>query len=128
MANDIAQFQRNFEEISFRAKRELVEAVQAEAERLAEAIKAAAPVKTGALRDSIKVRRQRGGLSFVVSAGGDATTKEIRGGSGEPYDYAAAVEFGTGREHAEPFFFPTIRAMQDEIRANLQAAVLRAIR
>ena len=128
MANDLALLQAHLAQISFKAKRDLVIAVQAEAERLAEAIKAAAPVKTGALRDSVKVRRQRGGLSFVVSAGGADTTKEIREGSGQPYDYALCVEFGTSREHAEPFFFPTVRELQDGIRANLQSALVRAYR
>lgn len=126
MANDIALLQRRFEQISFRAKRDLVIAVQVEAERLAEAIRAAAPVKTGALRDSVKVRRARGGFTFMVSAGGEGTTKEIRQGSGEDYDYALAVEYGTADQDAEPFFFPVVRAMQDEVRANLMAAVRKA--
>lgn len=129
MGNDLALLQRRFDQISFKAKRDIAIAVQTEANRLAEAIKAAAPVgETGALRDSVQVRRKRGELTLQVTAGGDATTKEIRKGSGEPYDYALAVEYGTTDAHAEPFFYPTVRAMQDEIRGNLIAAVERAFR
>jgi HK97 gp10 family phage protein len=151
MANDLVSLQRSFDQVSFRAKRELATVVQAEAERLAEAIRAAAPVKTGTLRDSVKVRRNRGSLSFTIVAGGDATTKTYErdtgyesavvidgrdnrgiakqsGGAGVTYDYSLSVEYGTSREHAEPFFFPTVRAMQDDIAANLKAAVMKAYR
>ena len=50
-----------------------------EADRLATAIKEAAPVDTGKLRDSVKVRRRRNDLDLEVTAGGDATITEHEG-------------------------------------------------
>ena len=62
-----------------------------------------------------------------MTAGGDLTTKEIRQGSGEDYDYARAVEFGSVNAPAEPFFYNTYREMAPEIRQNIEDAVQEAI-
>lgn len=125
--DDNAELDQYLGNLSFKVRRELATAIKAEADRLADAIKAAAPVKTGALRDSVKVRRTRNDLTLYVTAGGDATTREIRQGSGEPYDYALATEYGTSKENAQPFFYPTVRAMEDDINANIAAAVEKAL-
>jgi HK97 gp10 family phage protein len=125
--NDNAELDQYLGDLSFKVRRELATAIKAEADRLADAIRAAAPVKTGALRDSVKVRRTRNDLTLYVDAGGDATTKEVRQGSGVSYDYALATEYGTSKEHAQPFFYPTVRAMEDDIDANIAAAVEKAL-
>lgn len=109
--------------LSFKLRRELATKIKEEAGGLADAIKAEAPVDSGALRDSVKVRRKRNELDLEVTAGGDATTKEIRAGSGEPYDYALAVEYGTTARAAEPFFYNTARQRMPEIQENIQQAV-----
>jgi HK97 gp10 family phage protein len=109
--------------LSFKLRRELATKIKEEADGLADAIKAEAPVLSGALRDSVKVRRKRNDLELEVTAGGDTTTKEIRTGSGEPYDYALAVEYGTAGRPAEPFFFNTARQRMPEIQENIQQAV-----
>lgn len=150
MADDLETFNRQLEDVSFKLKRELATAIKQEADKLASAIKAAAPVNTGALRDSVKVRRTRNDLTLYVEAGGEATTKgydrstgyesevvidgrDNRGiqksadGAGVSYDYALAQEYGTSREAAQPFFYPTVRTMEDEINANIQAAVEKAL-
>lgn len=125
--DDNQELDRYLGDLSFKVRRELATAIRIEADRLADAIKAAAPVKTGALRDSVQVRRTRNDLTLYVTAGGDATTKEVRQGSGEPYDYALATEYGTSKENAQPFFYPTVRAMEDDINANIAAAVEKAL-
>lgn len=150
MADDNAELDRYLNGLSFKVKRELVTAIRQEADRLADAVKAAAPVKTGALRDSVRVRRTRNDLTLYVTAGGDATTRNydrstgyereviIDGrsnkgiakqadGAGVSYDYSLAVEYGATDHPAEPFFYPTVRAMEDSINANIQAAVERAL-
>ena len=114
--------------LPIKMKRELATAIKVEADKLAEAIKAAAPVDSGALRESVVVRRERGELSLVVSAGGDATMTEVRKGSGEDYDYSLALEYGTSKDHAQPFFYSTARAMEDEIKRNIEAAVGKALK
>ena len=62
-----------------------------------------APVRTGALQNSIHTEpgpQETGAVR--VMAGGPATTK---GG----YDYALGVEFGTSDTPAGPYFFPSYR-------------------
>ena len=150
MADDNAELDQYLGDLSFKVRRELVTAIRTEADRLADAIKAAAPVKTGALRDSVKVRRTRNDLTLYVDAGGDATTKyydrstgyrrevvidgrsnegiaKQADGAGVSYDYSLAVEYGATDHPAEPFFYPTVRAMEDDINANIAAAVEKAL-
>ena len=145
------EMQRYIADLPFKVKRELVTAIKSEADKLADAVKAAAPVATGALRDSVKVRRTRNELTLFVTAGGEATTKYYNrdtgyesevvidgrdnsgkakqaDGAGVGYDYAMATEFGTMDEPAQPFFYPTVRAMENEINQNIEAAVERALK
>lgn len=111
----------------FKAKRELAEKIQAQADRLADAIRQAAPVKTGKLRDSIKVRRTRNELKFYVTAGGTETTTEVRKGSGISTDYVLHVEYGTSKMSPRPFFYPTARALEADIQQQLEKAVAEAL-
>ncbi|MEN6535650.1 MAG: HK97-gp10 family putative phage morphogenesis protein [Bryobacteraceae bacterium] len=127
MARPDDELQDWFSGLSFKVKKRLAGKIKDEADRLASAIKAAAPVKSGALRDTVQVRRKKSDVDLEVTAGGDATTKEIRAGSGITYDYSRAVEFGTVNAPAEPFFFNTYREMAPEIRQNIEDAVQEAI-
>jgi HK97 gp10 family phage protein len=122
MADD-DDVQKYLGDLSFKLRRELATKIKEEADGLADAIKAEAPVLSGTLRDSVKVRRKRNELDLEVTAGGDTTTKEVRAGSGEPYDYALAVEYGTVGRPAEPFFYNTARERMPEIQENIQQAV-----
>lgn len=79
--------------------------------------------ETGALEASCTVAPGRDDLEYVVSAGGEMTTREIRDGSGKPYDYSEAFEYGTSRQAARPFFWPTYRAMKDDIQKAINDAV-----
>lgn len=127
MARPDDDLQDWFSGLSFKVKKRLAATIKAEADRLATAIKAKAPVKSGALRDSVQVRRRKNDVDLEVTAGGDATTREVRAGSGVRYDYARAVEFGTVNAPAEPFFYNTYREMAPEIRQNIEDAVQEAI-
>lgn len=140
------EVQRYLGDLSFKLKRELAGKIKEQADDLASAIKAAAPVNTGALRDSVKVRRKRNELDLEVTAGGDATTRfydrstgyerevvidgranegiaKQEGGAGVSYDYSRALEYGTVNEPAQPFFFNTAREMLPEIQQNIEDAV-----
>jgi HK97 gp10 family phage protein len=128
MARPDDQLQDWFSGLSFKVKKRLARTIKDEADRLATAIKSKAPVKSGALRDSVKVRRRKSDVDLEVTAGGDTTIREIRGGSGINYDYARAVEFGTVNAPAEPFFYNTYREMAPEIRQNIDAAIEEAIK
>jgi HK97 gp10 family phage protein len=123
MASPDDDLQKYLGDLPVKLKRELVAAIKEQADGLADAIRAEAPVKTGALRDSVKVRRKRGDLDLEVTAGGDTTTKEIRAGSAENYDYALAAEYGTVNEPAQPFFYNTARERMPDIQEAIQQAV-----
>lgn len=132
--------------LSFKLRRELATKIKEEADGLADAIKAEAPVLTGALRDSVKVRRKRNELDIEVTAGGDATTRmydrstgyvsavivdgrsnkgiaKQADGAGVSYDYALSQEYGTADGPAQPFFYNTARRLMPEIQENIQQAV-----
>ena len=99
----------------------------AEAERLAADVRAHCPIgPTRHLYDSIRVERgpnyDKNG-QMLIKAGGPLTTKEIRTGSGVGYDYSLATEFGTQKETAEPFFFPTYRADRVSIQQNIYNSI-----
>lgn len=122
MAAD-ADLQRYFSDLPFKVKRRLATAIKAEADKLASAIKAKAPRASGNLAASVQVRRKKSETEIEVTAGGDLTTKEIRKGSGETYDYARAVEFGSMNAPAQAFFFNTYREMAPDIRQAIDDAV-----
>lgn len=128
MARADDELQRYFSDLSFKVKKQLARKIRNEADRLAAAIKAEAPVASGALRDSVKVRRRKSDVELEVTAGGETTTREIRGGSGISYDYARAVEFGTVDRPAQPFFYNTYREMAPEIRRNIDDAIAEALK
>jgi HK97 gp10 family phage protein len=127
VADPDAEVQSWFDGLSYKVKRQLAAAIKEQADGLAEAIKAAAPVRSGKLRDSVKVRRRKNELDLEVTAGGDDTIKELRQGAGVDYDYALATEYGTTKEAAEPFFYPTYHACEGDIRQAIEDAVDEAI-
>lgn len=90
-----------------------------------EALKALeqSPDETGDLEASCVVVDGATDLEVLVQAGGSATTKDIREGSGVNYDYAEAFEFGTSHQPARPFFYPTYHAMRDDMQAAITDAV-----
>jgi HK97 gp10 family phage protein len=142
MADDLQSW---FRDMPYKLRRELAGRVRDIAGDLADDIKQAAPVKSGALRDSVRVRRGRNELTLYVEAGGQATTREVardaryvrdvkigsgdtqgiaRGGAaGVSYDYALAQEFGTLHEPAQPFFYKTYNARKADVAQQLQQAV-----
>jgi HK97 gp10 family phage protein len=84
--------------------------------------------ESGALEASCTVAPGASPLEYIVQAGGDMTTKEVRGGSGVAYDYSEAFEFGTSHQPARPFFWPTYRAMKDDIQQAINDAVSEALK
>lgn len=123
MAEPDDEVQSWFSGLSYKLKRELAGRIKEQADDLASAIKAEAPVKSGRLRDSVRVRRRRGELELEVIAGGEATSVEIREGSATDYDYAIANEFGTVNAPAQPFFYNTARERLPGIQEEIEQAV-----
>ncbi|AZO77487.1 MULTISPECIES: HK97-gp10 family putative phage morphogenesis protein [unclassified Bosea (in: a-proteobacteria)] len=88
---------------------------------LAEAMKQVVPVDTGKTKGTIRVERGKRGDRFYVKAGGPATTD---GG----FDTATASEWGTQKEKAKPWFYPTWRRNKKQIRAGLDHEIKKAVR
>jgi HK97 gp10 family phage protein len=82
---------------------------------------------TGHLANSI--RQQPGPRPTIVKvmAGGASTTTPGAAGR-PPYDYARAVEFGTVKISAQPFFFPTFRLMRKRMRSSMRNKITRTIK
>lgn len=82
------------------------------AERVVEEAKSRAPVRTGTLRDSIRVRRVNQYRNDVVV--------------GAPY--GQFVEFGTSRMAAQPFFIPAAESVRDEFIKLAREALRTVVR
>jgi HK97 gp10 family phage protein len=70
-----------------------------------------APVDTGYMRNSITSTFSSGGMVGTVSVGAE---------------YGLFVEFGTSRQPAQPFIFPSFHSNVQEFLANLQRLIDRA--
>ncbi|WP_131193722.1 HK97 gp10 family phage protein [Lichenihabitans psoromatis] len=79
---------------------------------LVEKIRAAVPVDKGALRDSIRVEPGKKYPGVLIVAGGTAATAR-----GPTLDEALLTEYGTRKEVAEPYFWPTINNETSAIRS-----------
>lgn len=100
--------------------------------------KSAAPIDKGNLVASIrkevggaKVGSQLkgdAGLAVAVVAGGPLTTKEVRGGSGKPYDYAVGTEFGNSEVGAQPYFYGPYRLTKKRIKSRVTRATSKSVK
>ncbi|UVO33796.1 hypothetical protein KUL72_19950 [Bradyrhizobium arachidis] len=125
MADDLESY---LESLPDKLTEQLSDVIREQAFRLSDAQREALRAledspETGALEASCTVAPGANELEYFVQAGGDMTTKEVRDGSGQPYDYAEGFEFGTSRQEARPFFWPTYNAMKDEIQEAISDAV-----
>jgi HK97 gp10 family phage protein len=77
-----------------------------------EAQRQAAPVDDGDLRESGKVKDISDSARIAVQVGfGD-----------EKAFYARMVEFGTPKQHAQPFFYPVYRSLKKRVIASIARA------
>jgi HK97 gp10 family phage protein len=66
-------------------------------------------------------------ISVTIKAGGAATTKQVRQGSGVAFDYATAIEWGTHHQAAQPFFFSTYNAHKRQAKEHIAAGIKGAL-
>lgn len=131
MADDL---QKYLESLPDKVQDQLSDAIREQAELLSSAQKdrlrqlEQSPEETGDLEASCVVVPGENDLEFLVQAGGDLTTKEIRDGSGVDYDYAEAFEFGTSKQPARSFFWSTYRDMKDDMQDAINQAVEEAFK
>ena len=125
-AASIARFKRRMAKIPLEVKAAVATEALLQAHRLGGAIQQAAPKDEGDLKASVRIEGGKYGDRFYVRAGGPLTTRPVREGASAFYDYANAVEHGTAKMRAEPFFYPTYRAHRKAIRAGISATALKA--
>jgi hypothetical protein len=120
--------------LSDKIRAPLVAVIREQAEELSAAQRSAlksleqSPDETGDLEASCEVVDGASDLEVIVQAGGDLTTKEIREGSGVPYDYALSFEHGTSRQPARPFFYSTYHERRDGMRAAITDALTEVLK
>lgn len=106
--------------------------IEAEAEAMVAEMRLGVPRDEGDLERSIKAEdvsdRYEASIRWRVTAGGPLTERAVRQSKkGSPtYDYAAAIEFGTSRQEAQPFFYPVKRRRQRRFRARLMRELRKA--
>lgn len=133
MADDNDDFDKYLKSLPDKIVAELSGAIRDQAEMLSSAQRQAldqleASEPTGDLAASCTVAPTDDPLTYIVQAGGDLTTREVREGSGVSYDYAEGFEYGTKHQHAKPFFWSTYRAKREGIVAVIDAAVEKALK
>ncbi|WP_035675097.1 phage protein, HK97 gp10 family [Bradyrhizobium liaoningense] len=74
---------------------------------------------TGHLRESVRVKDVSTDTkpSVLVIAGGSLTTKRTQAGA---FDYSLAEEYGTVKQEAAPFFYPTVRGYKNAYRQGVR--------
>lgn len=109
-------------------RQQLDKSVKKGADELVKEMKAAAPVVSGKLRESIRVEASKFPLSYRVKAGGALTTKPVRDGAKATYDYALATEFGTVDQNPEAFFYPSYRKLNKRIRRRIDREISKQLK
>lgn len=108
-------------EKTFKALEERAEAIRSDAA-------SRAPVKTGALRRSVKKLVSEKTLTAKIfcdypDTGGTNKGKTRKQVAGSKRYYAFAVEFGTKKAPAKPFLFPAARAGEAATNSALEAVL-----
>lgn len=122
----VKQLKQHLASIQGVMRRQLDAKLREEAERLAQSIRSSIHgSRTGQLRESIRVVKGPHGIEsspvWFVVGGGELTTRVT---NGVPYDYALAIEFGTEKYTAQPFFYPTFRRERNAIQARIDQLLL----
>lgn len=102
------------------------DALEENAEELAEAIRRRVPADGGDLTTSVTWKKGKGATATATAgADPDLTVRVIEGD--EDTFYAGFVEHGTVNHPAQPHFFPTYRQMKRKLKSRLTRAVRRVI-
>jgi HK97 gp10 family phage protein len=123
----VRRIKAQLEGVAAKCERPVIDALITQAALVASEIKALAPIDqtSKTLKDSVRVEegKSTGKRAYVVKIkAGDTVTNA--GG----YNYARAVEFGTQKSPAHPFFFPIWRARRKGVRQVIRKAIKLAVR
>jgi len=89
-------------------------------DRMVKEMQAGVAVDRGSLRDSIRKERVSG-KTIMVRAGGTPETMHARGSY--TFDEALAVEYGTTKMPAQPFFWPVVDRAREKIERDVGVEV-----
>jgi HK97 gp10 family phage protein len=134
MAEDNQDLESYLDSLPEKIRAPLVWVIRNEAEELSQAQQDAlkaleqSPDETGDLEASCVVVDGASDLEVFVQAGGDATTKDVREGSGVNYDYALGFEFGTSHQPARPFFYSTYHERRDQMHDAITDALTEVLK
>lgn len=123
----VERFRKLTEEMQQRIYDDAVAQLNAEADGLVNVMKAVVPVRTGALRDSIRKEPGKVPTRIRIVAGGASTTRAYTTRTFS-YDYSRAVEFGTEKAPAEPFFFPSYRLKKRSMQSAMKRRITKRIK
>lgn len=127
-AASIARLRKRLERVPLQIRAAAAAEALLQARALGQAMQRVAPKDGGKLAQSVRIEGSRFGDRFYVKAGGQLTTRPVREGVSATYDYALAVELGTQKMKAEPFFYPTYRANRKQMRRSIEKVILKAAR
>jgi len=127
-----ARLQQKINRMPAVVKQEIRSELEKQANIVVAMMKRRAPVKTGAIKNSIGWtwgRPPRGSmiLGEIARRLGDELTITIYAGGGNAF-YATFVELGTRKMHAQPFFYPVWRAKRKDAHKEIRMAVRNAAR
>jgi HK97 gp10 family phage protein len=123
----MAAFQAKLSAASKTVREAAQQRLDREADRLVEAIRGAAPVDDGELRDSVRKEATEQQPGVRIEAGGTPETMRP-GDDGHVHDVAKSTEYGTRTRAAHPFFWPMIEAHEEAIGRALSEAANDALR
>lgn len=116
----LEDFRRRLEAMNKKLRNKTIrDALRSGAKTMARAVAARAPVATGKLKKSVKVRagkRKRDTISMQVVITG-----------GHPTPMVAAAEYGTRDAPAQPFIRPGFEATKDEVAASALGQIKQGI-
>lgn len=117
----LKELQASISKINVALNAQLPSIVESAAEILSEEIRLRAPVKTGALLDSIET------VLNHESGHATATVQVNNSDKNGNEHYAIFDEYGTSKSAAKPFFRPAIAAKKDQVEKLLLTSVLTII-
>lgn len=105
-----------------RLRKRVTENLAQAVEPVLDEIRAGAPEKSGALRESVRAERDPSKLTVTIKAG-DTPATARPSANGTTYDEALLTEYGTVHQAAHPFFYPPINAHRRDFEKIADSAV-----
>lgn len=124
----IPAIQKKFDALPSRMQKKLLRSAMTKAGRIVAAeAKARVPVKTGALRKSIKVAGLKGGRGAGLTARGGGKAAPIGKRVVAAMPYAQIIERGRKGAKAQPYLRPALDAKELQVRDLIKDDVARAV-